>query len=221
MSWNRIAARSSARRGDRDLELARQERELGMDRRPLAQHLGPYPRILDLVDRHPGVGIGRDIADAVAAGLDRMHLDLGQRIKDVGRILEPDPVELDVLTRREVAEAAVPLAGDQGKLAHLPRRQDAVGDGDPQHIGMQLQVEAVLQPQRLELLLGEIAGEASRHLAAELGGASGDEGVIEFVVAVHYSFLKRWRTGRRGCARVRRLARACRRRSGYPLHRRR
>ena len=37
------------RAGDRDLELARQEREFRMERRPLADQLAPRPRIDDLV----------------------------------------------------------------------------------------------------------------------------------------------------------------------------
>jgi hypothetical protein len=43
--------------------------------------------------------------------------------------------------------------GDMGELAHLLRRQRAIGDGDAQHIGVKLQVEAVHQPQRPELIL--------------------------------------------------------------------
>ena len=207
--------------GDGDLELARQEGELGMDRRPLPQHLGPHARVLDLVGGDAGVGIGGDIADAVAAGLDGVHLDLGQRVEDVGRVLQPGPVELDVLARREVAEAAVPLAGDVGQLAHLPRRQHAVGNGDAQHVGMQLQVEAVLQPQRLELLLGQLAGEPPRDLAAELRGALGDEGVIEIVVAVHRLWPQTVGRGRRGCARGRRWGEVCRRSARRAWHRRR
>ena len=68
--------------------------------------------------------IGGDVADAVARGLDGVHLDLGQRGQDVRHVLELDPVELDVLARREMAVAAVVLARDVGKLAQL--RDDSV-----------------------------------------------------------------------------------------------
>ncbi|MGX1395879.1 hypothetical protein AB7M70_005288 [Bradyrhizobium japonicum] len=42
------------RRGDRDLELARQEREFRMQRRVLADQLRPDPGILDLAGRDAG-----------------------------------------------------------------------------------------------------------------------------------------------------------------------
>ena len=60
---------------DRDLELARQERELRMQRRPLPQDLGVGARVGDLVVGDAGEMIGGDVADAVARGLDRVHLD--------------------------------------------------------------------------------------------------------------------------------------------------
>ena len=113
-----------------------------------------------------------------------MHLDLGQRGQDVGRVLELDPVELQVLARGEVAVAAVVRARDVGELAQLARRQRAVGDGDAQHVGVELQIEAVHQPQRLELVLGQLAREAAAHLVAELLDALGDQRAVVVVVAV-------------------------------------
>jgi hypothetical protein len=44
-----------------------------------------------------------------------------------------------------------------GELAHLPAVERAIGDGDAQHVGVKLQVDAVHQPQRLELVLGDLA----------------------------------------------------------------
>ena len=72
-----------------------------------------------------------------------------------------------------------------GQLAQLRRVQRAVRDGDPQHIGVQLQIEAVLQPQRLELVLGQLAGQAAGDLVAELGRTVGEKLFVEGVVAVH------------------------------------
>src|SRR5882724_7308007 len=85
------------------LELARQERELRMEGRPLPDDLAVDARVLDLVAGHAGEMVGGDVADAVAGGLDGMHLHARQRGQDVRRVLEPDPVELQVLPRREVA----------------------------------------------------------------------------------------------------------------------
>src|SRR5690606_30295516 len=59
----------------------------------------------------------------------------------------------------------------------------------------QLQVDAVLKAQRLELILGNLAGETALHLPSELGDALGDEPMIEFIVTVHRSLLRSARVG--------------------------
>ena len=84
-----------------------------------------------------------------------------------------------------MAIAAIVAARDPGQRAHLLRRQRAVGNGDAEHIGVQLQIDAVLQPQHLELVLGEFAGEAALHLVTKFGDAFVDQGAIEFVICVH------------------------------------
>ena len=81
--------------------------------------------------------------------------------------------------------AAVVDPGDVGELAQLPRGERAVGDGDAQHVGVELQVDAVHQPQRLELVLGELARQPAADLVAELGHALAHELGVELVVAVH------------------------------------
>jgi hypothetical protein len=53
---------------------------------------------------------------------------------------------------------------------------------------MQLHVETVHQPQRLELILSELAGHATFYLAAELLDALGDQLFIEFVVTIHRGY---------------------------------
>ena len=114
-----------------------------------------------------------------------MHLDAGQLGQDVGRVLQRGPVELQVLAGGEMAVAAIVFARDLGELAHLARTQRAVGHGDAQHVGVQLQIEAVHQPVRAELVLGQLAGEPAPDLLAELVDARGDEGGVEFVIAIH------------------------------------
>ena len=99
------------------------------------------------------------------------------------------PVELEILPRREMAVAAVVFARDKPKLAQLARRKRAVRNGDPHHVGMELEIESVHQPQRLELVLGELARQPARHLAAELFGALVHQPGVEFVVAIHQSGL--------------------------------
>src|SRR6478735_6816174 len=103
------------RRGDRDLELARQEREFRMQRGVLPDQLRPDAGILDLAGRDAGPLVRGDVAHVVAGGLHRMNADLGeigQRIRQFGEL---DPVELDVLPRREMAVAAIVFARDVGE----------------------------------------------------------------------------------------------------------
>ena len=170
---------------DSDLELARQEREFGVKRRPLPQDFRVRARVGDLVMRDAGEMVGGDVADAVSRGLDRVHLDARELGQNVGRVLERRPVELDILPGGEMAVAAVVSPRDLGELAHLARIEDAIGHGDAQHVGMELQIEAVHQPMGAELLLGQFAAEAARHLVAELLDARGDEGGIEIVIMIH------------------------------------
>ena len=143
-----------ARAGDGDLELARQEGELRVQRAPLAQDLAVGPRVDHLVGRDAGQRVAGDVADAVAAGLDAVHVDVGQQVHHVGGARQRDPVELQVLARGEVAVVAVELARDARQLAQLAAAQLAVGHGHAQHRRMALHVPAVLQAQRPELVVG-------------------------------------------------------------------
>ena len=63
---------------DRDLELARQEREFGMLRRPLPQDFRIGAGVGDLVGDGAGEMVGGHVADAIAGRLDRVHLDARQ-----------------------------------------------------------------------------------------------------------------------------------------------
>ena len=84
-----------------------------------------------------------------------------------------------------MAVALVEAPAIWASCAQLRRAQRAVGDGDAQHIGVELQIEAVHQPQRLELVLGQLAGEAAAHLVAKLRDPLGEEALIEGVIAIH------------------------------------
>ena len=92
---------------------------------------------------------------------------------------------LDVLPRGEMAVAAIVFARDMGQHAQLRRRQRAVGNGDAQHVGVQLQIDAIHQPQRLEFFLGQFAGQAARDLIAKFRDALGDQRAVECVIDVH------------------------------------
>jgi hypothetical protein len=174
---------------DRDLEFARQERELGMQRRPLANDFRPWPRVFDLVRGDAGELVGGGIADAIAAGLDGVHPGLGQLVENIRRLRQLYPIELDVLARGEMAIAAIVAAGDPRQRAKLVGTQQAVRDGDPQHVGMKLQIEPVAKPQRLEFVLGQLAGNSPDDLVAELHGAFANQCFIEAVIGVHGCLL--------------------------------
>ena len=156
-----------------------------MQRDVLANELGPDPRILDLVGRDAGPLIGRDVAHHVAAGLHAVHADAGEIGHGVGQFVKLDPVVLDILPRGEMAVAAVVFARDMSEHAQLLRRQSAVGNGDAKHVGVQLQIDPVHQPQRLELFLGQFSGKPTRHLIAEFGDPFADQRPVQFIVQVH------------------------------------
>lgn len=84
-----------------------------------------------------------------------------------------------------MAVAAVIGASDMGEHTQLARAQRAIGNGDAQHVGVELQVDAVHQAQRLERVLGELAGKAALDLIAKLLDALGNKGMVKFVVTVH------------------------------------
>ncbi len=169
----------------RDLEFPRQEREFRMQGRPLADDLGPNARILHLVGRHAGILVRRDVSNAIAARLQAVHLDAGELGQDIGHLGQLDPMELQVLARGEVAVALVVAARDLGQLAHLARGQRAVGNGDAQHVGVELQIESVHQPERAELFVRELARDAAQDLVAELRHALVHQRRVEFVVPIH------------------------------------
>ena len=140
----------------------------GCRRRPLADDLAVRPRIIELIGGDAGQVIGGDVAHAVAARLDGVHLHGGKLREDVRHALERRPVELQILARREVAVAAVVALGDVAELAQLRELKQAIGDGDAQHGRMALDVQAVAQAQRPELLLRELPGEEPPRLIAKL-----------------------------------------------------
>ena len=109
---------------DGDLELARQEAELRVQRGPLADDFAERARIGDLVGRDARELLGRDVADGIAAGLDAVHAHAGEQLHHLGALHERDPVELHVGARGEVAVAVLEIrchrrAAGHGHLAQL------------------------------------------------------------------------------------------------------
>ncbi|MNZ67303.1 hypothetical protein D3C78_855470 [compost metagenome] len=156
-----------------------------MEGRPLADDLAPRTRVDDFVTGDAGELVGSGVADAVAAGLDRVHLHGGQLGENFRYVFQFRPVELHVLTGTDVRIALVVVAGDLRQLAHLARGQQAIRHGDTQHRREALDIQAVLQAQRAEFLAGQFACQVTAGLVAELLDAVLYDPLIVFVVYVH------------------------------------
>ncbi len=81
--------------------------------------------------------------------------------------------------------AAVVAARDVRELAQLRRAEQPVGNGHAQHRRIALDIQAILQAQGPELVLGEFAREETPRLVAELGDPLVDDALIIGVVTVH------------------------------------
>ena len=90
---------------DGNFEFAGQECKLRVQGAPLAQYFCVGPRVDHLVYGHTRQFVGGDVANAVAAGLNAVHVDGGQQVHHVGRLAQWNPVELNVLPGCEVAVA--------------------------------------------------------------------------------------------------------------------
>ena len=91
--------------GDGDLELARQKCKLRMQGAPLAQNFCIGTRIDRFINGHTCQLVGRDVANAIATGLNAVHVDSGQKVHHVSRFVQRNPVELNVLACREMSVA--------------------------------------------------------------------------------------------------------------------
>ena len=141
--------------GHRDLEFTSEPVELRMQGRPLPDPFGDGPRIFDLVMGDASEMIGGDVANAVSGCLNAMHLDIGEQTQDSRHVFEFGPVELQVLAGGEMSVAAIVDISDMGQLPQLLRAQSSVGNGDSQHIGVQLQIEAVFEAQRTKFVIAQ------------------------------------------------------------------
>ena len=100
-----------------DLELAGQALRERVAEQPAGGRLGPRRDVELLVRAGAGEVAAHDVADGVAAGLTGGEADRRQQAQDLGRPLELDEVELDVLAGGEVTPATGVRLGDVG--AHL------------------------------------------------------------------------------------------------------
>ena len=78
------------------------------------------------------------------------------------------PVELNVLTRREMPVALVIFARDIGEAAHLIGRQSTVRNGNTKHVCVKLKIEPVHQSQGFELIFRQLTGKTACNLGREI-----------------------------------------------------
>ena len=81
--------------------------------------------------------------------------------------------------------AAVVGAREVREFAQLAAREVAVRHRDPEHRGVALDVQAILQPQRTELVVAQFAGKMAAHLVAKLHDAFVEKLLVIVVVSVH------------------------------------
>ena len=192
--WVTIYRKSLRRAGAAPMLLPlRLDRNIPAEGPPLAPVCSmPDTGMMCSVRRHAGERVGRDVADAIARGLDGVHFHRRQFGQDVGGVLQLRPVQLHVLARREVTVAAVVAAGDVGDPAQLAAGEHAVGHGDAQHGRIALHIEAVLQAQRAELVLAQLAGEVTGGLVTELRDAVVDNSLVVRIVTIHFWGNSTW-----------------------------
>ena len=70
--------------GHSELELARQKSELWVQRAPLAQYLAKRSRVGNFIGRYACQLVAGNVANAVAAGLNAVHVHAGQQVHHIG-----------------------------------------------------------------------------------------------------------------------------------------
>ena len=195
--------------GDGNFEFARQKRKFGVQAAPLAHDFRKGARVGHLVSGNAGALVAGDVADAVATGLDAVHVHRGQQIHHLGTACQRNPIELDVLPGGEVGGARdqarcranrvllalglgqqggvglVKLTGDAGQDPKLCRRHLTIRHGHAQHGCVALHIPAVLQAQGAKSLVTQLAGQVPGQLVSVLGGAIAHKLAVKVGVGVH------------------------------------
>ena len=140
----RVAA-AGARR-DRDLVLARQVRVLGVAVEELGRLVDDRPGVEQLLVVDAGDRAARDVADRVAAAAGRGEARGVEPVEDLRQRSELDPVQLDVLSGRQLAVAAAERVRDLPERAQAGRRDAAARELDPEHERPDLRLVVVEAP---------------------------------------------------------------------------
>ena len=193
---------------DGDFEFARQKGKFGVQGTPLAQDFSKRSRVGHFVRSHTGALVRGDVADAVAAGLDAVHVHAGQQIHHIGAFGERYPVELHVLAGAEMAETnremgrtpgrlstdgtlkhlfvrVIVFARNAGQHAHLCGGEFAIRHCHTQHGCVALDVPTVLQTQRAKVIVTQRACHVAFELVAMLCRTCTNEMAVKVGVLVH------------------------------------
>jgi hypothetical protein len=87
-----------------------------------------------------------------------MHSHFRQFMQYFWYILKFGPIELDILACSEMTEAAIISTGNVRQFRKLFATQLAIGNGDPEHMGMALLVQTIPQSQLRKILALEGTG---------------------------------------------------------------
>ena len=152
--------------GDRDVLVGGRERRLHLARHQLGDRVADEVAdvghrvggdVEELALGDPGPGVAGDVADRVAAALARGEPGVADLADELRRVGERDVVDLDVLAGRDVA-----LAQRRALLDRLREGLHLLGgdaaerqlDADHLHVGLALAVDALLEAEADELVLG-------------------------------------------------------------------
>src|SRR6266404_9890126 len=122
--------------GDRDVELARQVRELRVALAPdddAIQVVHDGRGIKQLMRRQTGQGTPIDVSDVVNAGLKSAKVHAVKLFPDHGYAVENESAQLNLLPRRNVEHAIAKAPGELSDGAKLIAPRESVGHADTHH----------------------------------------------------------------------------------------
>src|SRR4029077_3362041 len=122
--------------GDRDVELARQVRELRVAIAPdddAIQVVHDRRGVKQLMRGQTGQGAPIDVSDVVNAGLERAQVHTPKLFPDRGDAVESKSAQLDLLPRRNVQDAIAKATGELSDGAQLIAPHESVRHADAHH----------------------------------------------------------------------------------------
>jgi hypothetical protein len=163
---------------ERGLHLARHQLRGGVAHEVAHVRAGVRRRVERLVVADAGPRVGGHVAHGVAAALAAGEPGVRDLADQRGGVAQRHVVDLDVLPGGDVAlvEGRV-LLHHVGERLHLLRRDAAERqlDADHLHVGLPLAVDALLEAEADELVLGYVAGEELLRLVVEVVELAGED----------------------------------------------